>query len=101
MSSVFQKFPNQPPQDYIIRGEGAYLFTEDGKKVLDATAGWCSQLVLGYNHSEVIQSITNQLSKFCHIDHNIWRHHELEDLAGLLVQSAPEGLDKVYFCGNR
>ncbi len=100
MNSVFEKFPNQPPQEYIVRGEGSYIFTENGKKILDATAGWCSQLVLGYNHPDVIQSITDQLSKFCHVDHNVWRHHELEDLARLLVQSAPEGLDKAYFCGN-
>ena len=100
MSNVLNKFPGEPGNPYVERGEGVFIFTEDGRKILDATAGWCSQMVLGYNRPEVLDAMNDQMKRFCHMDHNIWRHREMEELASLLLSRAPAGLNKVYFAGN-
>ena len=100
MSYVMNKFPNHPPKPFVDHAEGVYIFTEDGKKILDATAGWCSQMVVGYNHPDVIEAMRRQMEKFCHVDHNIWAHREMEELAQLVLSKAPKGLDRVYFAGN-
>ena len=100
MSHVLNKFPNTPPNPFVDKAEGVYIYTEDDRKILDATAGWCSQMVLGYNQPEVLDAMRRQMEKFCHMDHNIWRHREMEELAELLLSRAPKGLNKVYFAGN-
>ena len=100
MSGVLQKFPNDPPAPYVAGAEGIYIHTEDGRTILDATAGWCSQMVLGYSHPEVLQAMTEQMQRFCHMDHNIWQHRQMDELADLLLSRAPAGFDKVYFAGN-
>ena len=100
MNYVMNKFPNLSPMPFVDNAEGIYVFTDDGKKILDATAGWCSQMVLGYKNQEVIDAMWDQMGRFCHIDHNIWRHHEMEELAELILSKAPKGLNKVYFAGN-
>lgn len=80
--------------------EGANVHCADGRVLLDATAGWCSQHVMGYSHPIVLDAMREQMSKFCHVDYNAWRNPMLEELAELLLQHAPQGIDKVYFSGN-
>lgn len=100
MTSVLRKFPNDPAPPYVARGDGAYIYDENDRRLLDFTAGWCAEVVLGYNHPEVLEAMRRQMDRFCHMDHNIWRDHNLEALADLIVSNAPPGLNKVYFAGN-
>jgi adenosylmethionine-8-amino-7-oxononanoate aminotransferase len=99
MSHILEKFPNQPAPPYVSRAEGAYIFTEDGRKLLDVTAGSCSHAILGFTHPEVLSAMEAQMKRFTHMDYNSWRTHELDELSELLLSQAPEGLDKVYFAG--
>ena len=99
-SSILNKFPNEPHKPFIKYGEGVYVHLEGGKKLLDATSGWTSFSILGYNHKKVLNAMHAQMKKYCHIDYNIWRSELLEKLAKLLVTNAPKGLDKVYFSGT-
>lgn len=99
MSHLLKKFPNDPPRPYIESGEGIYFHTEDGRKILDLTAGYTSYAVLGYSNPRVLNAMQEQMSKFCHMDYNIWSNRKLEELAELLLSRAPAGLNKVYFGG--
>lgn len=84
----------------MLRGDGIYLEYADGRRVMDATAGWTSYAVLGFNHPEVLEAMRRQMDRFCHVDYNVWHNPMLEDLAEVLLARAPEGLDRVYFPGN-
>lgn len=97
---ILKKFPNDPPRPYVDRGEGIYIYLEDGTKLLDATSGWTSYAVLGYSHPVVLEAMQKQMKRFCHMDYNIWANRTLEELAWLLLSQAPTGLDKVYFGGT-
>ena len=98
--SLLRKFPLQDPRPYLKSAEGIYLHTEDGRRVMDATAGMTSFAVLGFNHPEVLDAMRAQMEHYCHADYNIWQNRNLDALADLLVSDAPPGLDKVYFSGN-
>lgn len=100
MSRILNKFPMTPDRPVIVRGEGIYLHTKDGRRILDTTAGWTSYAVLGYSHADVLAAMRRQMEQFCHIDYNVWSNPLLEELAEVLLSQAPEGLNRVYFSGN-
>jgi adenosylmethionine-8-amino-7-oxononanoate aminotransferase len=100
MSNLLRKFPTEDSPPTVLRGDGPYLELEDGRRVLDTTAGWTSYAVLGYRHPEVIDAMKRQMELFCHIDYNAWNNPMLEELAEVLLSRAPQGLDRVYFSGN-
>lgn len=49
-----------------VRGEGAYLFDEDGKKYLDFAAGIAVNL-LGHGHPHLVNAISEQAAKLMHV----------------------------------
>jgi adenosylmethionine-8-amino-7-oxononanoate aminotransferase len=100
VSSILKKFPNDPPRPNVVKGDGIFIHLENGKKLLDTTAGWTSYAVLGYSHPEVLEAMKVQMTKFCHMDYNIWNNPQIEELADLMLSRAPHGLDKVYFGGT-
>ena len=100
MSSVFKVFPNDPTAPYVNHADGIYIYTKDGRKLLDTTAGGTSYAILGWNHPEVNAAVQKQLKKFGHIDYKIWSDENVEELAELLVSRAEHGLNRVYFSGN-
>lgn len=87
-----------PPS--VAKAEGNYIYTKDGRKILDTTAGGTCHAIVGWGQPTVISAITEQLSCFSHMDYKIWRDDNVEQLAALLVSRAEHKLDKVYFCGN-
>jgi adenosylmethionine-8-amino-7-oxononanoate aminotransferase len=100
MSNLFRVFPNDPIPPFVERADGLYIYTKDGRKILDTTAGGTSYAILGWNHPEVNAAVQEQLKKFGHIDYKIWSDENTEELAYLLLSRADHGLDKVYFAGN-
>ena len=47
---------------FFERGEGAYLIDTDGKSYIDFVGSW-GPLILGHNNPQVIEAITQQLTK--------------------------------------
>jgi adenosylmethionine-8-amino-7-oxononanoate aminotransferase len=97
---TFRVLPNDPMPPSVAKAEGNYIFTKDGRKILDATAGGTCHAIVGWGQPTVVSAITEQLSRFSHMDYKIWRDDNVEQLASLLVSRAEHKLDKVYFCGN-
>ena len=99
-SKIFRVFPNDPLPPKVDFADGSYIHTKNGKRILDLTAGGTSFAILGWNNAEVNDAILKQLNRFGHMDYKIWRDHNTEELAELLVSKAEHGLNKVYFSGN-
>jgi len=55
-----------PPPVELVRGEGAYLYTEDGDKYLDFIAG-ISVNCLGHNHPVPKAALAEQADKVWHL----------------------------------
>ncbi|MBS7542317.1 aspartate aminotransferase family protein [Ancylobacter oerskovii] len=67
------------------RGEGAWLFTKDGQRYLDFTAGIAVN-VLGHAHPHLVAALTEQAGKVWHLS-NVFRIEGAERLARRLVEA--------------
>ncbi|MCS0495441.1 aspartate aminotransferase family protein [Ancylobacter sp. MQZ15Z-1] len=67
------------------RGEGAWLFTKDGERYLDFTAGIAVN-VLGHAHPHLVAALTEQAGKLWHIS-NVFRIEGGERLAKRLTEA--------------
>jgi acetylornithine/N-succinyldiaminopimelate aminotransferase len=75
------------------RGEGAWLFTAEGERYLDFTAGVAVN-ALGHAHPRMVQALTEQAKKVWHVS-NLYRIPESERLADRLC--AMSFADTVFF----
>ncbi|MFZ0095063.1 MAG: aspartate aminotransferase family protein [Pseudolabrys sp.] len=75
------------------RGEGAWLFTTEGERYLDFTAGVAVN-ALGHAHPQLVKALTEQAHKVWHVS-NLYRIPEGEKLAGRLC--AASFADTVFF----
>ena len=78
----------------FVRGEGRYLFDEDGKGYLDFCAGIATAGV-GHCHPEVVKAIQKQAEKLMHIS-NLYLNRVEMDLAKRLMKEAFEG--RLFLC---
>lgn len=80
----------------FVRGSGAYLWDESGRRYLDALSGVavCS---LGHAHPALATAIAEQASTLLHTS-NIYRIALQEELGTRLTQLA--GMEKAFFCNS-
>jgi len=80
----------------FVRGEGSYLFAEDGKRYLDFGAGIAVN-AFGYNNPKLVGALTEQAGKLWHTS-NLFRVPGQESLAAKLV--ANTFADTVFFTNS-
>jgi acetylornithine aminotransferase len=80
----------------FVRGEGAYLWDETGKRYLDAVAGVAVN-GLGHAHPKLVKAIAEQAATVIHTS-NLYCVPRQEELADRLC--ALSGMDKVFFCNS-
>ncbi len=95
MNHVFQRHTRlQLP--VVARGDGPYIIDSEGKRYLDASGG-AAVSCLGHSHPAVIQAIKDQLDRIPYAHTSFFTNEPMEQLADMLVESAPQGLNRVYF----
>ncbi|MDZ7707517.1 MAG: aspartate aminotransferase family protein [Trueperaceae bacterium] len=94
-SPLFLREPGRPPLR-IVRGEGAWLIGEDGRRYLDAAAG-AAVACLGHGRADVAEVLREQASRLAFAHPSKFVTREAEELAEKLVARAPAGLDRVLF----
>lgn len=82
----------------LDRGEGSWLITKDGRRVLDLTCGIAVTNV-GHAHPRVVRAVSEQAAKLMHISTGVATYESNIALAEALVTVTPRGLDTVFF-GN-
>ena len=81
----------------ITKGEGNYVFDNQGKKYLDFVAGIATN-ALGYSHDKLKQAVKDQIDAFTHCS-NLYYNEPSITAAKLLVElSGLEG--GVFFCNS-
>jgi len=80
----------------FVRGEGAYLWDEAGKRYLDAVAGVAVN-GLGHAHPKLVKAIADQAATLIHSS-NLYRVLRQEELADKLCELS--GMDKAFFCNS-
>ena len=97
---ILRKFPLLKEPLEVKSTEGSYYHLKNGNKILDATSGWTTFATLGFKNKRIINAIMKQSKKYCHIDYNIWKNSDLNNLAKKLISYSTNSLDRVYFSGN-
>jgi acetylornithine/N-succinyldiaminopimelate aminotransferase len=80
----------------VLRGEGVYLFTSDGKRYLDMFAGLAVN-TLGYAHPRVVGAICTQASRYTHLSNYFLQEPQIR-LAELL--KGLSGYPRVFFSNS-
>ena len=93
-----QVFHRNPKHKYpvAVGGDGAYVIDRDGKRYLDACGG-AAVSCLGHSDREVIEAIKAQLDQLPFAHTSFFTNKPMEGLACELIESAPAGIERVYF----
>ena len=94
MSHVMNTYSRLPIT--FVRGEGAWLWDESGKRYLDALAGIAVN-TLGHAHPKLVKAICDQAGNLIHTS-NLYRISNQELLADKLA--AISGMDNAFFCNS-
>lgn len=82
----------------VVRAEGAYVYTEDGRRYLDFASG-VAVANTGHNHPAVVRAAEEQLKKAIHVGHNVAWYEPYVTLGERLV-AATGGDTMVYFSNS-
>jgi adenosylmethionine-8-amino-7-oxononanoate aminotransferase len=88
----------QPPIP-IVRGEGAYLFAEDGKRYIDAVSSWWVN-IHGHAHPYIAKKVAEQLRQLEHVIFAGFTHPVAIELAERLLAILPANQQKVFYSDN-
>jgi acetylornithine/N-succinyldiaminopimelate aminotransferase len=80
----------------FVKGEGSWLWTEDGRRYLDLGSGIAVN-ALGHAHPALVQTLTEQARKLWHVS-NVYTIPEQERLAKLLTDNT--FADTVFFTNS-
>ena len=94
MSHVMNTYARQPVA--FVRGQGAWLYDEAGKKYLDALAGIAVN-TLGHNHPRLTRALTEQVGRIIHTS-NLFQNPLQEQAADRIAGIT--GLEEVFFCNS-
>ncbi len=94
MSHIFPRHTkvNHP---VAVGGEGCYLIDADGKRYFDGSGG-AAVSCLGHGDGEITAAIKAQLDQLAFAHTGFFTSEPAEELADLLIEHAPEGLERVY-----
>jgi 4-aminobutyrate aminotransferase len=86
--------------DFVAeRAEGSYIYTTDGRKLLDFTCG-IGVTNTGHCHPKVVEAIREQAGLFLHAQANIVIHKPMLQLIEELRKIVPSSIDSFFFTNS-
>lgn len=89
--AIHRNLLKNPP--HVVKGDGAHLIDDNGKRYLDACGG-AAVSCLGHSHPAIIEAVQKQVEKLPYAHTAFFTTDLLEELAETLVKGAP-GMGKV------
>lgn len=87
------------PLKGIVKGDGAYLITEDGRRILDGISSWWVNLH-GHAHPEIAEAIATQAATMEHVLFAGFTHEPAVKLAEELLACIGSPYEKVFYSDN-
>ena len=88
-----------PPPLAITRAEGVWLYTEDGRRILDGISSWWVN-IHGHAHPKLNAALAAQARELEHVVFAGCTHRPAVDLAERLIEILPKGLARVFYSDN-
>src|SRR6266446_4830144 len=89
----------EPPPIEIDRGDGAYVYTKDGQRLLDGISSWWVNLH-GHAHPLIAEAIAKQARKLEQVIFAGFTHEPAEELSSRLAAILPPPLHRVFYSDN-
>lgn len=98
---IWHPFTKQPAKNlvHIVKGEGCYLYDEEGKKYLDGISSWWVNLH-GHAHPYIAEKIAEQARNLEHVLFAGFTHTPAIAFAEKLIQWLPHSFSKVFYSDN-
>ncbi|MBS0614562.1 MAG: adenosylmethionine--8-amino-7-oxononanoate transaminase, partial [Proteobacteria bacterium] len=80
----------------VVRTEGAYLHTRDGRRVLDAICSWWV-ITHGHRHPTIVEAVRRQVERLDQVIFAEFTHEPAEALARGLLEVLPPGLSHIFY----
>ena len=78
---------------------GVRIRLMDGRELIDGMASWWSA-IHGYSHPVLVQALCEQAARLSHVMFGGLTHGPAVELARMLVEMTPAGLEKVFLCDS-
>jgi adenosylmethionine-8-amino-7-oxononanoate aminotransferase len=92
----FTQHALRPRLPEAVRAEGAYIFTADGRRIIDAISSWWV-ITHGHRHPRIVAAIRDAADTLDQVIFAEYTHAPAERLAAKLLAVAPPGLAHVFF----
>ncbi|MBS0641908.1 MAG: aminotransferase class III-fold pyridoxal phosphate-dependent enzyme, partial [Proteobacteria bacterium] len=97
MSRILHRSGAIPP--VAINGDGIYLHTADGRRIIDGSGG-AAVACIGHGNRRVADAIFFTAAGMAYAHTGTFSNQPAEDLAELLLQDEPGGLTRAWFCSS-
>ena len=83
----------------IVRGEGAWLYDEEGNMYLDAISSWWVN-TMGHSHPHIAKKVSEQLNTLEHVLFAGFTHPKAVELAERLLKVLPKNQARIFLSDN-
>jgi adenosylmethionine---8-amino-7-oxononanoate aminotransferase len=83
----------------IARAEGVYLYTEEGRRILDGISSWWVN-IHGHSHPKLNEALAEQARELEHVVFAGCTHRPAVELGERLLELLPAGLSRVFYSDN-
>ncbi len=80
----------------VKKAEGVYLYTEDGRRIIDGISSWWVN-VHGHGHPAIVAAIAEQAARIDHVLLAGFTNATIEELAARLRKVLPAQLEHIFF----
>lgn len=95
----YAPMPASVPAVPVIGASGSRLHLADGREVVDGMSSWWAA-IHGYRHPALDEAVRTQLDSMAHVMFGGLTHGPAVELAELLVDVSPPGLEHVFFADS-
>lgn len=95
----FTQEKTTPEAIKVVKGDGLYLYTEDGRKYADMISSWWVN-IHGHANKEIADAISEQAHNLEQVIFTAFYHDPAEKLVNNLKTVLPQNLNKFFFSDN-
>ncbi|HYL99501.1 MAG TPA: aminotransferase class III-fold pyridoxal phosphate-dependent enzyme, partial [Blastocatellia bacterium] len=95
----YTQMKTAPPPLPIVGGKGVYLYTEDGRKIMDGISSWWVN-IHGHSHPRLNKALAKQAGEIEQVIFAGCTHRPAVELAERLTELLPPGLTRVFYSDN-
>jgi len=88
-----------PPPLPIVRAQGVYLYTDDGRRILDGISSWWVN-IHGHAHPKLNEALAAQARELEHVVFGGCTHRPAVELAERLLEILPSRLTRIFYSDN-